>query len=93
MKARALVAWNLRRIRVEREISQDALAYEAEIDRAYVGGLERQAHNPTIDLLERLATALGVEIADFFAKIPKGSTPPKPLSAGRRATSGRHRKK
>jgi hypothetical protein len=42
MKARALVAWNLRRIRVKRGVSQERLAYDAEVDRSYVGGLERQ---------------------------------------------------
>ena len=50
MKARALVAWNLRRVRVKRGISQERLAYDAGVDRSYVGGLERQVENPTIDL-------------------------------------------
>ncbi len=93
MKARALLAWNLRKIRVERGLSQDALADEASVDRAYVGGLERKSHNPTIDLLDRLATTLDADIAEFFAKIPKGATPPKPLPAGRKATVQRGRKK
>lgn len=84
MNARALLAWNLRRIRVERGISQEALAYEAGIDRAYVGGLERKSHNPTIDLLDRLATTLATDMAEFFAKVPKGASPPKPLPAGRK---------
>jgi len=46
MKARALVAWNVRRIRVNRGISQEKLAYEAGIDRSYMGRLERQSKNP-----------------------------------------------
>jgi transcriptional regulator with XRE-family HTH domain len=45
------VAWNLRRIRVRRGLSQERLAHEAEVDRAYVGGLERQEENPSVDLL------------------------------------------
>jgi transcriptional regulator with XRE-family HTH domain len=87
MKARALVAWNLRRLRVNRGISQDALAYDANVDRAYVGGLERKAHNPTIDLLERLAAALSADISEFFVKIPKGAVAQKPLPAGRKRES------
>jgi transcriptional regulator with XRE-family HTH domain len=79
MKARALLAWNLRRIRVERELSQDALADEAGADRAYVGSLERERQNPTIDLLDRLAKVLKTDISEFFAKIPKGAPRPKPL--------------
>ena len=50
MKARALVAWNVRRIRVDRGIPQEQLAYDAGIDRSYMSGLERQSENPTIDL-------------------------------------------
>ena len=84
MKARALLAWNLRRIRVERGLSQDALADEAGADRAYVGGLERETQNPTIDLLERLAKVLEADMAEFFAKVPKGAPRPKPLPAGRK---------
>ena len=90
MKARALVAWNLRRIRVERGVSQERLAYDAEVDRAYVGGLERQTENPTIDLLDRLAATLAVPLSDLFVQPPKGAAKPKPLPKGRKAViSGR----
>jgi len=54
----ALVAWNLRQIRVNRGLSQKKLAFDAGIDRSYVGGLERQEENPTVALLDRLAKAL-----------------------------------
>jgi hypothetical protein len=37
MNGRALVAWNLRRIRVRRGLSQERLAHEAEVDCSYVG--------------------------------------------------------
>jgi transcriptional regulator with XRE-family HTH domain len=93
MTARALVAWNLRRLRVERGVSQEALAHEANVDRAYVGGLERKVHNPTIDLLERLAVTLDAEISEFFVKVPKGASAPKPLPAGRKVTKPVTRKK
>lgn len=93
MKARALLAWNLRRIRVERGLSQDALADEASADKAYVGGIEREEQNPTIDMLERLAEVLGADIAEFFAKVPKGAPRPKPLPAGRKTTLKPSRKK
>ena len=58
MRGRALVAWNLRQIRVNRGLSQKKLAFDAGIDRSYVGGLEREEENPTVDLLDRLAKAL-----------------------------------
>lgn len=60
MDGRALVAWNLRRLRVKRGFSQERLAYDAEVDRSYVGGLERKEGHPTVDVLDRLARTLGV---------------------------------
>jgi transcriptional regulator with XRE-family HTH domain len=87
MKARALVAWNLRRIRVKRGISQESLAFDAGIDRSYMGGLERQAENPTIDLLERLARTLEIPLLELFVLPPRGASAPKPLAKGRKARS------
>ncbi|MGY4282684.1 transcriptional regulator with XRE-family HTH domain [Bradyrhizobium sp. LM2.7] len=76
MKARALVAWNVRRIRLDRDISQERLARDTGIDRSYVGGLERQSKNPTIELLDRIAESLGVHLSEFFVQPPKGATTP-----------------
>ena len=84
MDGRALVAWNLRRIRVKRGTSQERLAYDAGVDRSYVGGLERQEQNPTVDVLERLARELQVPISELFAIPEKGSKRPAPLKSGRR---------
>ncbi|WFU80625.1 MULTISPECIES: helix-turn-helix domain-containing protein [Bradyrhizobium] len=92
MKARALVAWNVRRIRVDLGIPQEQLAYDAGIDRSYMGGLERQAENPTIDLLDRLAKRLGVHLSEFFVQPPKGASPPKTLRKGRKPARSRYRK-
>ncbi len=86
MNGRALVAWNLRRIRVEKGLSQEKLAFDAGIDRAYLGGLERREENPTVDLSHRLAEKLEVELAEFFIKPPPGEKPPLPLKGGRRAS-------
>jgi transcriptional regulator with XRE-family HTH domain len=84
MDGRSLVAWNLRRIRVMRGLSQERLAFEAGIDRSYVGGLERREENPTVDLLDRLASAVGVHVSEFFEEPRKGTPPPRPLRAGRK---------
>jgi len=85
MRGRKLVAWNLRRLRVREGLSQERLAADAAIDRAYLGGLERQEENPTIDLLDRIADALSVSISDFFVEPKPGEKAPAPLRAGRRA--------
>ena len=41
MMIERVVGQNVRRIRLERGVSQEALAYDAEIDRSYLGSLER----------------------------------------------------
>jgi transcriptional regulator with XRE-family HTH domain len=84
MRAQALVAPNLRRLRVERNLSQEALAADAGIDRTYVSRLERGLENPTVALLEQLADALGATIVEFFVVPAPGEPPPKPLRGGRR---------
>ena len=89
MKGRKLIAWNLRRLRVQKGISQEKLAADAAVDRAYLGGLERQEENPTIDLLDRIADALSVSIGDFFLRPKAGEKAPSPLRAGRKATNNR----
>ena len=83
MKARALVARNLRRLRVRRALSQENLAVDAGIDRTYVSRLERGLENPTVAVLERLAKALGTQIAEFFVVPAPGEPAPKPLRGGR----------
>ncbi|UWU75914.1 helix-turn-helix transcriptional regulator [Bradyrhizobium huanghuaihaiense] len=83
MRARALVAYNVRRIRVQRGIPQEQLAYDAGIDRSYMSGLERQQANPTIDLLDRLAETLGVAVSELFVRPSKGAPPPATLPKGR----------
>lgn len=85
MNGRALVAWNLRRLRVAEGVSQEALAADAGIDRAYLGGLERQTENPTIDLLDRLATTLHVPLFELLVPPPEGAEPPPTLKSGRKS--------
>ena len=92
MDARKLVGWNLRRLRVSRDLSQEALGLHSDVDRTYVGRLERGLENPTIALLERLAAALAVEIGDFFVRPQPSEAPPKPLRGGRRSKQGRKRR-
>jgi transcriptional regulator with XRE-family HTH domain len=89
MDVHKLVAWNLRRLRVSQRLSQEALAADAEVDRAYVGRLERSLENPTIALLDRLAQALGAHMSELFAKQKPGASPPKPLKGGRKRTGSK----
>lgn len=83
MKAQQLVARNLRRLRVEVGISQEALAVDAGIDRTYVSRLERSLENPSVAVLERLALALNADIRDLLDPAGAGRGLVKPLPGGR----------
>ena len=85
MRAQALVARNLRRLRVGRGLSQEDLATDAGIDRTYVSRLERGLENPTVATLEQLADALGATIVEFFVVPSPGEPMPQPLRGGRRS--------
>ena len=56
----------IRSIRAERKISQEALAYEANLDRSYMGGIERGEHNFTILSLMKVAGQLNLKISELF---------------------------
>ncbi|WP_441228147.1 helix-turn-helix domain-containing protein [Tardiphaga sp. 20_F10_N6_6] len=89
MQGRTRIALNLRRIRAAKGITQEALAFDAEVDRSYISGMERESFNPTIDMLEKLAGALSVDVSEFLT-IPRGAAAkPKPLKPGRRPKSVR----
>lgn len=84
MNGRDLVAWNMRRLRVAKDISQERLANEAGVDRTYISRLERKLENPTIGILDKVAEALGVHVAELLAEPEWQEAAPKPLRAGRR---------
>jgi transcriptional regulator with XRE-family HTH domain len=59
----------LRRIRNERGLSQQRLAGLAGVDKVTIVHIEGGKVSPKVETLEKLATALEVEIADFFPKV------------------------
>lgn len=87
MNTRALIGWNLRKLRVARGLSQERLALASNLDRAYVGRIERGEENVTTDRLDELAAALEVHVRELFYAVPEGATMPPPLPPGRRSQS------
>ena len=81
MKTRELIGRNIERLRIERDLSQEALADKAKIDRAHAGRIERGKINVTVDVLERLARALGVKVGELF-QTASLSHRPAPLKKG-----------
>jgi transcriptional regulator with XRE-family HTH domain len=57
------VRWHRELVR----LSQEELADRASLDRTYVSGIERGKRNPTLDVLQRLSTALGADLDVIFA--------------------------
>ena len=79
MDIREILAINLRKIRQARGLSQEELAHRAEIDRTYISSLERSVYAAGIDVVDRLARALGVEAADLLVR---------PTPSGKRKARG-----
>lgn len=65
-KTRKIFARNLREIRVKQGLSQEELADIAGLHRTYVGSVERGERNISIDNMERLASALKINIQDLL---------------------------
>jgi transcriptional regulator with XRE-family HTH domain len=63
---RAILGRNVRRFRQQRELTQEELAFEAEIDLTYVGGIERGKRNPSLMVMARIADALSVPLAKLL---------------------------
>lgn len=70
MEIREILAFNLRKLRAERGLSQEELAHRAKIDRTYISSLERSVYAAGIDVVDRLARVLGVEAADLLTPPP-----------------------
>lgn len=70
MEIREVFARNLRRYRQAAGLSQEELAHRAEVDRTYISALERSVYGATIDVVDKLATVLGIEAADLLTRPP-----------------------
>lgn len=68
MEIRDVFAFNLRRLRKAKRLSQEELAHRAELDRTYVSSLERSIYSASIDVVDRIAKELGVEPADLLKR-------------------------
>jgi transcriptional regulator with XRE-family HTH domain len=68
MDIRGVFARNLRKARNEKGLSQEKLAYEADVDRTYVSALERSEYSATIDMVDKLAKALGIEASALLQR-------------------------
>jgi transcriptional regulator with XRE-family HTH domain len=63
-----IVGRNVRRLRVQKGLTQEELAFEAKIDLTYVGGIERGRRNPNLMVMARIANALSVPLAKLLTE-------------------------
>ena len=82
MSIRDVLAKNVRKYRQAAGLSQEELAHRAEIDRTYISSIERSVYAATIDVVDRLAKALGVEASDLLVR-------PRRRPASKASTSAR----
>ncbi|TPI13043.1 helix-turn-helix transcriptional regulator [Mesorhizobium sp. B4-1-3] len=66
MEIREVFARNLRQQRQRKNLSQEALAHEAGVDRTYISALERSVYAASIDTVAKLARVLEVRPADLL---------------------------
>ena len=56
----------VRKLRAERGFSQEGFAYACELDRSYVGGIERGERNIALRNIEKIAETLGISLAELM---------------------------
>lgn len=61
----------LRKARSESGLTQEKLAFEADLDRTYISQLENDKKSPTLDALFRIADALGMPASELVARVER----------------------
>lgn len=60
------IAAKIRDIRKEKNVTQEKLALKVNLNRAYIGYIERGERKPSVDTLSKIAQGLGVKLHDLF---------------------------
>ena len=55
----------LKELRSERKLSQEEFAFLCDIDRTYIGRIERLERKPTIVILDKIAKGLNIKLKDL----------------------------
>jgi transcriptional regulator with XRE-family HTH domain len=64
--ARRILAQNVRRLRLARDLSQEDLAHTAELSQDQISDIENAKHSVTLDNIQRLAFSLNVRVAELL---------------------------
>ena len=66
MDIKEKVGQRIKVLRKDLGLSQESLAYKAEVDRTYVTDVENGRRNVSLEILERLVKALEISFSEFF---------------------------
>ena len=69
MEWEKIVGANIRRLRKERGLSQETLAGEAGLAMRHIGRIERGEGNPTVSMMAKIATVLGVHPSSLYDEV------------------------
>ncbi|UGX85232.1 helix-turn-helix domain-containing protein [Phyllobacterium meliloti] len=67
---RGILARNVRLGRQKLQLSQEELAAQADVDRTYISGIERETRNPTITIIAKIAVVLETTAAALLTSHP-----------------------
>jgi transcriptional regulator with XRE-family HTH domain len=65
-EVRKLLAYNIRARRTAMGLSQETLAFNAELDRTYISQIERAVGNPSLLVICKVASVLSVDVRELF---------------------------
>jgi len=95
MDLKVIMAANLRRVRHEKDLTQEELAHRAGLSSRYIGNIERETVSSSVTVLGKLAAALDIDPCDLLKPLTKrrsatrdGARPAPRLSPQRNADGG-----
>lgn len=71
----------IRQLRKQQGLSQERLALEADIDRRYMSDIENGKRNISLDIMERIASGLGIGVSELIRHAENVSKPPLTIDA------------
>lgn len=66
MDAKVKIGQRIKELREVSGMSQKDLSYNADLDRSYIASVENGQRNISIVNIEKIATALGITLKEFF---------------------------
>ena len=71
----------IQQLRKQRGLSQERLALEADIDRRYMSDVENGKRNISLDIMERIASRLGIQVSELIRKAENINNAPLTMDA------------